>query len=211
MTGAPLKLRYSANYSGTGDPRLATWFDADVEFPEVNSNEWQNSSVVVPNKESKIYFAFVYTSTVSAGTRWTLDDWSIKDNLLSIPSTVLSYADVEVGTSSASQSILVKISGYGDITVTASAGFQVSLNNTVFNQSVVIPESEAEAGKDIYVRFTPTTQSTGIARHADIYVYGTVSSEKQPGWVIPVHNRDEQTDGNPEFYLSKSHQRTDSY
>ena len=119
-TGAPLKLRYSANYSGTGDPRLATWFDNDVEFPEVNSNEWQHSSVGVPNKESKVYFAFVYTSTISAATRWTLDDWSIKDNLLSIPSTVLSYADVEVGTSSASQSILVQIAGYGDITVTAS-------------------------------------------------------------------------------------------
>jgi hypothetical protein len=155
-------LRYSANYSGADDPRLATWFDLDLEFPEVNSNEWQNSSVVVPNKESKIYFAFVYTSTISAATRWTLDDWSIKDNLLSIPSTVLSYADVEVGTSSASQSILVQIAGYGDITVTASTGFQVSLNNTSFSQSVVIPEIEAEAGKNIYVRFTPTTQSQGL-------------------------------------------------
>ncbi len=160
--GAPLKLRYSANYSGTDDPRLATWFDLDLEFPEVNSNEWRNSSAVVPNKEGKIYFAFVYTSTVSAATRWTIDDWSIKDNLLSIPSTVLSYADVEVGTSSASQSILVQIAGYGDITVTASPGFQVSLDNTSFSQSVVIPESEAAAGKNIYVHFTPTTQSQGL-------------------------------------------------
>ncbi|HMG91916.1 MAG TPA: choice-of-anchor J domain-containing protein [Chryseolinea sp.] len=161
-TGATLKLRYSANYTGTGDPRLATWFEADVEFPEVNSNKWENTSVVVLNKESKIYFAFVYTSTVSAATKWTLDDWSIKDNLLSIPSTVLSYADVEVGTSSASQSILVKIAGYGDITVTASSGFQVSLNNSTFSSSVVIPESEAESGKTIYIRFTPTSQAQGL-------------------------------------------------
>lgn len=160
--GASLKLRYSANYSGTGDPRSATWFEADAEFPEVNSNKWENSSVVVLNKESKIFFAFVYTSTVSDATKWTLDDWSIKDNLLSIPSTVLSYADVEVGTSSASQSILVKIAGYGDITVTASTGFQVSLNNSTFSSSVVIPESEAEPGKTIYVRFTPTTQTQGL-------------------------------------------------
>ncbi|HEY5915873.1 MAG TPA: choice-of-anchor J domain-containing protein [Chryseolinea sp.] len=160
--GAPLKLRYSANYTGTGDPRSATWFDADVDFAEVNSNEWENSSVVVPNKESKIYFAFVYTSTISDATRWTLDDWAIKDNLLSIPSTVLSYADVEVGTSSASQSILVQIAGYGDITVTASPGFQVSLDNTTFSQSAVIAASEAEAGKNIYVRFTPTIQSQGL-------------------------------------------------
>lgn len=160
--GAPLKLKYSANYSGSGDPRLATWFDADVEFPEVNSNEWKSSTSIVPNKESKIYFAFVYLSTISSGTRWTVDDWSIKDNLLSIPSTVLSYVDVEVGTSSEAQSLLVKIAGYGDITVTASAGFQVSLDNTTFSASVVIPESQAAAGKTIYVRFTPTTAGQGL-------------------------------------------------
>ena len=160
--GAPLKLRYSANYSGTGDPRSATWFDADVEFPAVNSNEWQYSTSVVLNKESKIFFAFVYTSTISDATKWTIDDWSIKDNLLSIPSTVLSYQNVEVGTSSDAQSILVKIAGYGDITVTASAGFQVSLDNTNFNSSVVIPENQAADGKTIYVRFTPTIQSEGL-------------------------------------------------
>ena len=118
--GASLKLRYSANYSGSGDPQSATWFDADAEFAPVNSNEWKTSSVVVLNKESKIYFAFVYTSTISAASRWTIDDWSIRDNLLSIPSTILTYVDVEVGTSSASQSLLVKIAGYGDITVTTS-------------------------------------------------------------------------------------------
>ena len=157
--GSPLKLRYSANYSGSGDPRSATWFDADATFPEVNSNKWQNSSVPILNKESKIYFAFVYTSNVSAATKWTLDDWSIKDNYLSIPSTVLSYVDVEIGVPSASQSILVTIAGYGDITVTASAGFQVSLNNMTFTPSVVIPASEAAAGKTIFVRFAPTTQT----------------------------------------------------
>lgn len=161
-SGAPLKLKYSANYTGSGDPRLATWFDADVEFPAVNSNEWKTSTTIVPNKESKIHFAFVYLSTVSSATRWTLDDWTIKDNLLSIPSTVLSYADVEVGTSSESQSLLVKIAGYGDITVTASTGFQVSLDNSTFSTSVVIPESQAAAGKTIYVRFTPTIAGQGL-------------------------------------------------
>lgn len=159
--GASLKLKYSANYSGSGDPRSATWFDADAEFPAVNSNEWKYTTVTVFNKESKIYFAFVYTSTITAASRWTIDDWSIKDILVSIPSTTLSYVDVEVGTSSASQSIVVKIAGYGDITVSASTGFQVSLDNTTFNSSVVIPEADALAGKTIYVRFTPTTQAQG--------------------------------------------------
>jgi hypothetical protein len=160
--GATLQLKYSADYSGSGDPRLATWFDTDVEFPAVNSNEWKSSSTVVLNKESKIFFAFVYTSTETSGTRWTIDDWSIKDNLLSIPSTILTYADVEIGTSSVAQSLFLQIAGYGDITVTASEGFQVSLDNTTFDTSVVIPEIDAEAGRTIYVRFTPTTAVQGL-------------------------------------------------
>ena len=160
--GAALGLKYSADYSGSGDPRLATWFDADVEFPAVNSHEWKTSSTVLLNKEPKIFFAFVYTSTESSGTRWTIDDWSIKDNLLSIPSTILTYADVEIGTSSVAQSLFLQIAGYGDITVTASEGFQVSLDNTTFDTSVVIPEIDAEAGRTIYVRFTPTTAVQGL-------------------------------------------------
>ena len=160
--GAALTLKYSADYTGSGDPRLATWFDADVEFPAVNSHEWKTSSTVVLNKEPRIFFAFFYSSTETAGTRWTIDDWSVKDNLISIPSTILTYADVEVGTSSEAQTLLVKFAGYGDITVQASAGFQVSLDNTTFDTSVVISESDAEAGETIYVRFTPTTFVEGL-------------------------------------------------
>jgi len=160
--GEALKLKYSADYAGSGDPRLATWFDADVEFPAVNSHEWTTSSTIVLIKEARIFFAFVYTSTETAGTKWTIDDWSIKDNLLSIPSTILTYSDIEVGTSSDAQSLLLKFIGYGDITVTPSEGFQVSLDNTVFNTSVVIPEIDAEAGKTIYVRFTPTAVVQGL-------------------------------------------------
>lgn len=160
--GAPLKLKYSANYTGTGDPALATWFDAPAEFPPVNSDEWKKTTVSLLNKENKIYFAFVYTSSLAAGSRWTIDDWSITDNLLSIPSNTLTYQDVEVGTSSTAQSILVKIAGYGDVTVSVSEGFQISVNNSTFASSVLISESEAAAGKTIYIRFTPVNQAQGL-------------------------------------------------
>ena len=160
--GASLLLKYSADYTGSGDPRVATWFDAVIDFPAVNSNEWKKSSTILLNKESKIYFAFVYTSTLTAGTRWTMDDWSILDNLLDIPSTTLSYQNVEVGTSSAPQSLDIQIVGYGNVTVSVSQSFEVSLDNTTFSTSVVIPESQAAARKTIYVRFTPLTQTQGL-------------------------------------------------
>jgi hypothetical protein len=160
--GPSLKLKYSANYNGTGDPRTAVWFDADIEFPAVNSNAWGKSSVVIPNKESRIFFALVYTSTTSAGSRWTIDDWKITDNLLSIPTNTLSYNNIEVGTSSDSKPMQVKIVGYGDVTVSASDGFQVSLDNISFSSSIVISESDVEAGKTIFVRFTPIIQTQGL-------------------------------------------------
>lgn len=153
--GEALLLKYSANYIGTGDPQLATWFDAPVEFPAVNSNEWQKTIAPLLNKESKIYFAFVYTSSLSAGSRWTIDDWMITDNLLVIPSDILTYQDVEVGTASSPQTILVKIAGYGDVTVSVTEGFQISLDNTTYASTLLIDESDATAGKAIYVRFAP--------------------------------------------------------
>ncbi len=153
--GAPLVLKYSADYPGFGDPTLATWFDADVEFPEPNSNEWKKSILPVFNKESRIFYAFVYTSNASAGSRWTIDDWSIADNLLIIPSNTITFSEVEVGTMSASQSFDVKLAGYGDVTVSVSESFQISLDNLTFSSTVVINENEAEEGQTIYVRFTP--------------------------------------------------------
>lgn len=160
--GNALKLKYSANYTGTGDPQLATWFDAPAEFPLVNSNEWKKTILPLLNKEDKIYFAFIYTSSVTAGSRWTIDDWKITDNLLLIPSNTLTYSEVEVGTVSSPQSMLVKIVGYGDVTVSVTSGFQISLDNTTFATSLVISENEAADGKTIYVRFVPVTAVQGF-------------------------------------------------
>lgn len=157
--GAPLILKYSADYSGFGDPTVATWFDADAEFPAVNSDAWKRSYAVILNKESNMHFAFVYKSTLEAGTRWTIDDWAVSDNFLQIPTDILSYRDVEVGTSSAAQTIEVKFIGYGDVTITVSEGFQISLDNSSFSASVVIPESDAAAGKTFFVRFVPVVQT----------------------------------------------------
>jgi hypothetical protein len=160
--GPTLKLKYSANYSGTGNPTMATWFDAPMDFPAVNSNAWKNSTATIPNKESKIFFAFVYTSTGSAGSRWTLDNWRISDNLLNIPSQTLAYTNVQVGTSSPSKPLQVQISGYGDVTVAVTAPFEISTNNTNFSSSVVLPESGVAAGMTMYIRFNPATEVNNL-------------------------------------------------
>lgn len=153
--GPSLVLKYSATYNGVGDPRDATWFTADVEFPAVDSKVWKKCSVPILNQEGKIYFAFVYTSTATAASRWTLDDWSIADNLLFIPSNPITYEDVQVGSVSASQSFEIKLIGYGDVVVSVSEGYQVSVDNTTFSANVAVSEADANTGKMIYVRFAP--------------------------------------------------------
>jgi hypothetical protein len=160
--GESLQLKYSANYTGFGDPEVATWFDAPAEFPDVNSNEWKKTILPLFNKESRIHFAFVYTSSLTAGSRWTLDDWAITDNLVLIPSTVLTYHDVEVGTESQSQNILIKVVGYGEVTVAVSEGFQISQDNIAFSSTLLFSESEVAAGKTIYVRFAPEVPTEGL-------------------------------------------------
>lgn len=155
--GMSLALKYSANYSGYGDPRNATWIDADVDFPAVNSGEWKESFVELLLQGGDIRFAFVYTSSETEASRWTLDDWRVTDNLLALPTEIFSYNDVELGTSSSSQSFLFETAGYGDVTITASEPFELSLDNDLFTPGVTIPGTNGIVSRTIYVRFTPVT------------------------------------------------------
>jgi len=157
--GEPLVLKYSADYPGFGDPTNATWFDTEAEFAAVNSAEWKSTELELTNRETSIHFAFVYTSTETVGSRWTVDDWKVSDNLVNIPTNLLVYQGVPAGTFSASQSMDINIAGYGDVTVSASTGFQVSTDNVAFSASVTIPEGEASAGTTIYIRFTPVGET----------------------------------------------------
>ncbi len=157
--GEPLKLIYSADYAGYGDPRNATWFDTEIEFPAVNSNKWETSRIALFNREKDIHFAFIYNATPDEGSRWTVDDWRITDALVEIPSDILSYEEVPVGSNSESKEMVIEVVGYGDVTVTASAGFQVSLDDVDFATSVTVLENEVMVGKTIYVRFTPFSEA----------------------------------------------------
>jgi len=157
--GEKIKLMYSADYPGFGNPSNATWFDTEVEFPDVNSSAWKNSRIELSNRETNLHFAFIYTSSSDEGSRWTVDNWRITDALVEIPSDILRYEEVAVGSNSESKPMDIEVVGYGDITVTASAGFQVSLDNATFASSVVVLEDEVTIGKTIYVRFTPAAES----------------------------------------------------
>ncbi|WP_165864764.1 Ig-like domain-containing protein [Rufibacter latericius] len=166
FAGNQLKLMYSADYSGTGNPSDATWTEVQNAFPASNSNLWTLTQGIELPKTAK-YVAFVYTSTTQGASRWTVDDVKIQDlsSFNTIPTATFSFGEAAMGTKSAAQSLSFRAVGYGAITVTAPAGFEVSADNgTTFASSVVIPETEAAvaAGKTVQVRFAPSAKQLKV-------------------------------------------------
>ena len=81
--GPSLAVRVSTNYSGSGDPNLATWTTINAILPTVGSDVWAQVGGLDLNafKASKVYVALVYTSYSSGAnagaSRWTIDDVSV--------------------------------------------------------------------------------------------------------------------------------------
>ncbi|WP_276366070.1 choice-of-anchor J domain-containing protein [Chryseolinea sp. H1M3-3] len=153
--GFPLALKYSTNYIGQGSPADATWINIDGHFPSGDTRQWTLSSGIEIPKDPNIYFAFVYTSSEAQASRWLIDNWKISDALIDIPVFDFKFEDVVVGTASEAEEIEVHVSGFGNITVSVSDKFQVSLNNSDFSSNVMLTEAQAAAGQPLFVRFVP--------------------------------------------------------
>ncbi len=84
FAGDPLTIRVSTNYT-SGNPSAATWITltGGVNFPTplptAAGTNWTESKDIdlTAYKGSNTRLAFVYTSTTTNGTRWTLDDFKV--------------------------------------------------------------------------------------------------------------------------------------
>ncbi len=79
ITDPEVKLKYSTDYTGTGDPNAATWTETTYTFPAEDSQTWTPSGNVDLSgiNGTSVYLAFVYTSSgTGQGTSalWELDD-----------------------------------------------------------------------------------------------------------------------------------------
>jgi hypothetical protein len=80
FAGNELELKYSTNYSGFGDPALATWTDISslAAWPEANSSyAWVESGNVIVAGTNPVHFAFIYTSTTTAAATWQVANVNI--------------------------------------------------------------------------------------------------------------------------------------
>jgi Bacterial Ig-like domain/Ig-like domain CHU_C associated len=165
FNGAPLKLKVSTNYTGTGNPALATWTDLSGNFPNQTSDVWTLSQNInlAAYKTANTYIAFVYNSTDDDGARWTLDDIKI-DNSLTPPPASLSPNTGEVNFGYvASGSTLVKNINFtgnditGGVTLTATGNFLISKTNGSFTPSISYTQAEANnINQTVYIQFAPT-------------------------------------------------------
>lgn len=75
--GPDIQVKYSNNYSGTGDPTTATWTDITSECDlSSGSWTWTESGDVEIAGASPIYFAWVYTSgsAINTAAGWEVDN-----------------------------------------------------------------------------------------------------------------------------------------
>ncbi|WP_198172598.1 T9SS-dependent choice-of-anchor J family protein [Hymenobacter ginkgonis] len=172
FSGPGLKLRVSTNYSGSGAPSAATWTDLNVRFPENGSDIWTES----PNfnlaayKGTKVYLAFVYTSSTSEAARWTLDDISLTNSATPpAPTLFANVKQVAFGyqaiNTNGDRTLSVSANDLtGDITLTSSnAAFTLSKDGTTFASTLTLTRAEANGtAKTVTVRFRPTQASTSI-------------------------------------------------
>jgi len=167
--GPSLELLISTDYTGTGNPNSATWTALNANFPESSTNIWTLSdNINLSNYKAfpKAYIAFKYISSPTLGAaRWTLDSINItnRTSLLSVSPAIINFPETSAGNFSVGQPITFQAQGYGGVTFTAPTNFQVSLNNTVFSSSVLIPQATAEAGTTLYVRFAPSVKALTLS------------------------------------------------
>ncbi|MEO8239306.1 MAG: T9SS type A sorting domain-containing protein [Flavobacterium sp.] len=181
--GSGLKLMVSVDYDGKSNPETATWTQLNGDFP-VETGTYKPSQYIDLGayKTSHTYLAWVYETTAGGtnnAAEWSLDDIAITNESGYVASNPnLDFGDVNQNTISASQSFVFKANGYNDITITAPADYQLSLDNISFQSDVLVNTADASAGKTIYVRFTPSVKALSIS--GALTVTGT-SLNKQIG------------------------------
>jgi hypothetical protein len=169
FAGAPLTLKISTDYTGSGDPSLAHWTDLNGKFPSQASDVWTQSANINLSafKDSSVYIAFVYTSTTEDGSRWTLDDVSLINSLTPPPpSLTLSTNNLEFGYVPSGGSAVQKLVVTGNdlianVTVTSSGNFSLSTDSVHFSDSVSLNVATANnTPVPVFVRFRPSATNS---------------------------------------------------
>ncbi len=187
--GPSLQLKVSTNYTGSGDPALATWTSLAGKFPNENSDVWTLSDSINLSayKQAGVYLAWVYTSTSLEGPRWSIDDVQI----FNAAAAAVPYAKVfnyfknlgiaSTGSPSPWRKIDYEAADITDnLTINAPAGFEVSADGITGSSAIVLTPAQANGAHAFYTRLAPlannadyagvvTLEATGLSRSFPVF------------------------------------------
>ena len=93
-----LSVMYSTDYSGSGDPTLATWTDlTGITFSPENSQTWTPSGEIDVSgiNGARVYFAFQYISSApTSASSWRVDNFALYER----PPLSVSYTHLTLPT-----------------------------------------------------------------------------------------------------------------
>lgn len=156
-----LKLFYSTDYAGVGDPTPATWTELPFTQPATGGYVWTPSgSLDLSGISGTTWIGFKYRYEPGNYRLWQVDNIEIIEStqplLSAVPGTLSGFSYVVGEGPSASQEFT--LSGLnldpesGNIAVTGSSHFDVSLDDVTFSGAVLIPYTGGElAATAVYV------------------------------------------------------------
>lgn len=199
-----LEVLYSSDYSGAGDPNLATWTlltEATIQF-FLDEGVGNNTSInfgpfteLQSVNEENVYVAFKFDFESGNCSTWRVAGLS----LISAASPMLNSSEASIGgltyvegegpSASASYEVTgTNLEGTGNILVTAPAGFEVSADDVDFSETLEVAFDAGEiTGQPaiVYVRLAADQMAgpySGAITHvgggatADVAVSGVVST-----------------------------------
>ncbi|KQN36224.1 hypothetical protein ASE92_08870 [Pedobacter sp. Leaf41] len=186
FAGDKLQLKVSTNYTGSGNPALATWINLDGKFPETGSDVWTKSGNIDLSayKATPVYVAFVYNSTTSSASRWTVDDFAVVNSNTPPPvdittsTTSVNFGFQAAGTTSTEKSFTFSAGNLtGDVTVTAPANFSIAnSSNGTFGSTLTYNRAAINnTSPTVYAKFSPTAVSTTYSANVNITTAGSAT------------------------------------
>jgi hypothetical protein len=167
FTGPSLQLLVSISYDGSSNPNTATWTNLNASFPPTTGIWTLTDGVDLSAYKNylNVHIAFRYTSSPELGAaRWTLDDIEVanRTNVFAANPAQLTFPGTSVGANSAALPFIIKAIGYGDVTVTAPAGFQISSDSLAYSNAITIPQATALSDIKLFARFSPMVKALKI-------------------------------------------------
>lgn len=204
-TGPAIEVLFSNDYDGT-DPNAANWEPLTCELSS-GSWAWTESGEISLDEfnGNNCYIAFKYICDENEAAAWEVDNILLvsgnvgaNPTLTATPNTIngLDYVEGEGPSNSQSYTLTgSNLVGEGDVTLTASENFEISLDDEDFFTTLYVQFADGELIDQpvtIYVRlvegldvdtYTGTISHEGGEATTEVNVTGTVHSEDEPAMI----------------------------